>query len=165
MFFKKNQMGVIYDSAPGLPGNLFDFINAILELSGIKFTPLRIMTVSFLTVYFKGYFFLTNYFLSFLETVMKVQAPPSLYMYSKADKLISAENISKFIEDKKKLFPGAYSKSVVYEEAAHTQIYRMYPEDYLKNVREHLIVCKCDLESILNDEEDRSANELIRSKL
>lgn len=141
---------------------MFQFITAILDLSGnFKFAPMKYITVSFLVVYFKAYFFLTNYFVGFLQTVKKTEEPPALYMFSKADKLISAANIAKHIEEKRKRFPNIYLKSEVYEDAEHTMIYLKYPESYLANIREHLGVCKLNMEIMLKEADLNT----VRSKL
>jgi len=76
---------------------------------------------------------------------------PNLYMYSKADKLISYREITNFVEEKQKLFPNLYVKSVVYEDADHVLIYAKYPNDYLKNIVEHLSICNLDIKKILTE--------------
>ncbi len=135
-----------------MPGDLFGFISAILDLTGnFKFGPLKYFTTSFLVVYFKAYFFFTNYFVGFLQQIKESEEPSALYIYSKADKLISATNIAKHIAEKRVRFPNAYLKSHVYEDAEHTMIYMKYPESYLSHIKEHLNVCQLNLEGFLHE--------------
>ena len=72
-------------------------------------------------------------------------------MYSKADKLISPHEITKNIEEKRKLYPNVYVKSVIFEDADHVLIYAKYPNDYIKNVLEHISVCNLDIKKILTE--------------
>ena len=94
---------------------------------------------------------LTFNFVGFLQQIKESEEPSALYIYSKADKLISATNIAKHIAEKRVRFPNAYLKSHVYEDAEHTMIYMKYPESYLSHIKEHLNVCQLNLEGFLHE--------------
>lgn len=149
--FKQNQAGVIFDSAPGEPVEMPEFLDEIVKISGVSFRPLRSMTVTILLKYFKV--FIEDNFLNYLKTVKETILPPCLYMYTRSDKIISANKIAEFIEEKEELFPNMYSKSVVYEDGEHAMIMVKHPDDYLKQIVQHLKVCNCDLDHVryIND--------------
>ncbi len=68
---------------------------------------------------------------------------PTLFIYSKNDKLIAPENISKFIKEKKQLYPNSYLKSIVYDDPEHCMIYLKYPNEYECLIKEHIQICLC----------------------
>ena len=103
---------------------------------------------------FESYYLLGcgNDFLSrFLNTLLndKRDHIPTLFIYSKTDDLVSAENIEKFIEKRKKLFPTLKIKSMAFDKAEHVMIYQKYQEQYLKLIKEHLALC-----GLLNSRDD-----------
>jgi hypothetical protein len=163
-FFEQNQRGFIADSGFGWPANYFDLITGISNLiePQVKFKPLRFMIAFSIVNTYNGYRLIhlgKDYFANAFETMKKDARVPNLYMYSKADKLISAREITKYIDDKRKLFPNLYIKSVVYEDADHVLIYAKYPEDYLKNIIEHISACNLSVKKILSE------NKLLSAKI
>ena len=71
-------------------------------------------------------------------------------MYSKVDKLINAVEIKKFIDEKQKRYPNQYIKTVVYDDAEHVLLFLKHPDDYTKNINNHLIFSKIDMPTIFN---------------
>lgn len=163
--FMKNCVGIVYDSAPGEPGDLINFAQAIMELMGIKQAVMKYSFAAMLVAYFKIYFFFTDFFKNFIEIQLKANTPPLLFLYSKADKLIGSDKISEFVQEKKRLFPNTPIKSVVYEDAGHIMIYKKYPIDYLKHIKEHLQLCNCDLQCVLDRKPSKNNNKIESNRL
>ena len=151
-FFKTNRVGLVYDSAPGMPGDYLTLLNGATSLFAGYNKPSQYLMASLFVTFFKGYLFWSsclneqNYFTRFLHNLMLDSPPlPTLFLYSKSDKLIAPENIAKFIDQKRLLFPETHCKAVVYEEPEHCMIYLKHTDDYVKHIKEHLNVCKMDL--------------------
>ena len=156
-FFEANHRGFIADSGFGWATKYFDFINGISNLiePQVKFKPLRFLIATVIITTFNGYRLMhlgNDYFTNTFKTILSDTRPiPMLFLYSKADKLISSVEISKFIEQKRHLFPNVYIKSVVYDDADHVLLYAKYPQDYLKNIIEHIHVCNLDVKKVLTE--------------
>ncbi|XP_018007847.1 transmembrane protein 53 [Hyalella azteca] len=71
-----------------------------------------------------------------------VQEPrrvPQLFLYSDADSLIRADDVTRFWQHRKKLGVPVYTKR--WPHSAHVQHYRQYPEEYSRTV--FRFVCEC----------------------
>ena len=155
-FFEKNEKGLIADSGFGWPNNIFDLTVGIYNLleNQVKIKPIRMVIATSVVALYNAYRLVhlgNDYFANAFRTILNDKRPlPILFMYSKIDKLISSTEIARFIAKKRQLFPSQYIKSVVYEDAEHVLLYAKYPDDYLKNIIEHIGVCNLDLKQILN---------------
>lgn len=155
-FVNKNQAGLIFDSSPGLPPNqFFQFTQSVYDLietkessSTSKCLKEYILAAMFV-VFFKGYIFFqfgNDYFSKFFRNLLNDDRDhiPTLFLYSKADKLVADGNIENFIGDRRKKCPKLFIRTVVYEDADHVMIYQKYPLDYLKHIKQHLSDCNLD---------------------
>lgn len=154
-FVGRNQSGVIFDSTPGWPpSEFFQFSNSVYTLmpqKGVKEYTLAVLFVLF----FKGYCFFqfgNDYYSKFFQTLLNDQRDniPTLFVYSKIDKLVAFYNIEQFIKERKSKLPNLYIKSVSFDDAEHVMIYQKYPIDYLKLIKQHLSVCNLDLDDKLS---------------
>ena len=158
-FFVKNSSGIVYDCGIGRPGDLYKFRQAVSELTGFKQPILKYSFGLLLTAYIITFILYTDFFKIFINTLLMQKNPPLLFLYSKTDKIIGSDNISEFIKGKKGLFPMTPIRSVLYEDAEHTMIYKKYPDDYLKHIKEHLRLCNCDSEHLSNRESSKKINQ------
>jgi fermentation-respiration switch protein FrsA (DUF1100 family) len=80
-----------------------------------------------------------NYFSqSFEQIINDKRQIPSLFLYSKNDKLISYKDIQAKILLAKK---NRYVREKLYEDADHVLIYQKYQQDYLNEIKSHLKQC------------------------
>ena len=153
-FFGRNQVGLVFDSTPGWPPSQFyKFTQSVYELTGSESTKNYLIS-AMLVLLFKTYCtiqFGNDYFSRFFRTLLHDNREniPTLFLYSKADKLVDVNNIEKFVSDRKKLLPNLKIKSVVYEDAEHVMIYQKYPDDYLKHIKQHLELCNLNFKNQL----------------
>ena len=164
-FFRQNQKGLIHDSAIGLPGTRPILIQAVSDIikNNIKFAPLRyLIATSLVLTYWIKYEIIQkdrDYFTGTFNTAMNDdRLIPTLGLYSTKDRIIDPNNIAKYFENRKKLFPELYLKTVVYNDGDHTLLYPNHQEDYVKHVVDHLKYCKLDLKTALGDELYKNIN-------
>jgi hypothetical protein len=155
-FMTKNLCGFIGDSNFGFPHNPIDLFFGTVNLleSQIKSKLARILVSSTVVTTYQlyrlvklGNDYFSNGFKIMLGDNLEI---PFLFMYSKKDKLISPVEIKKFIDEKMKLHPNQYIKSIVYDDGEHVLLYLKHPEDYVRNINEHLGLCKIEMGTILN---------------
>lgn len=149
-FFTKNQTGVIFDSGIGLTVDYVKLIPGIADLVGKKSVLGYVAGITLTAIYaiLFAIFRENNYFSKGFKNYIENDARqiPTLHIYSRADKLICAKKISAFCDEKKKLYPNMYFKSVVYDDAEHVKIYMQYPEEYLQLIKEHLKVSNTEID-------------------
>ena len=155
-FMTSNLCGFIGDSNFGFPHNPIDLFFGTVNLleTQIKSKLVRILVSSTVVTTYELYRLIkfgNDYFSNAYKIMLADDLQiPFLFMYSKVDKLINAVEIKKFIDEKQKRYPNQYIKTVVYDDAEHVLLYLKHPEDYIKNINNHLIFCKIDMPTILN---------------
>jgi hypothetical protein len=151
-FFKRNHRSLIIDSAFGWTTKPLVLRAGISDLiqSQVPIQPFRFLLSSFFVTLAVGYHFLhlgEHYYKKAFDTITRDKRDvPTLMIYSKADKLISAESIEQMANARMKLYPNLYVKKVVYEDAEHVLIYVKHMDEYLNHVKEHLKLCKLDID-------------------
>ena len=68
-----------------------------------------------------------------LNDVFATFRSPQLYLYSKADQLISYEEVRGFIEERRQ--DGVKVTEKCWEDSPHVAHFRMHPEEYGRHVR------------------------------
>ena len=153
-FFKQNHKAIIFDSSPGR-GRKRDLIHAFADLikpyyGNIILRYIFSMFIIFLITINHLYHFGDTYFNQMFFILISDPRPvPCLFLYSKIDIWIYYQNITKFIETKKQMFPDIHIKSVFYEDVEHVLIYPKYPEDYVKHIDEFLGKCQIDIKTVM----------------
>jgi hypothetical protein len=151
-FFKKNHRSLIIDSAFGWPTSPLVLRAGISDLiqNQVPLQPFRFLLSSFFVTLAVSYHLLhfgEHYFKKAFDTISRDKRDvPTLMIFSKADKLISAESIDQMANARMKLYPNLYVKKVIYEDAEHVLIYVKHTEEYLKHVKEHLELCKLKID-------------------
>lgn len=154
-FMSKNMSGIICDSGYGWPHNPLELTKGVTILleNQIKNRLLSLIVatgfVFSLNVYLFSMFGKDKFSVSYRTLVNDRIEVPFLFMYSKGDKILDPVDMYNFTIAKKRLLPNLYIKSAVFEDAEHVLIYLKYPEDYTKNIVEHLKVCKIDIPSFI----------------
>lgn len=149
-FFGKNQVGTLFDSCVGLNTTYRTLIEGVAGSVGgnafIKYA-VGVSIASFVWALLP--FFPNNYYVrGFKKCTMDRRQLPSLFIYSKGDKLIDPAQIAKLCALKRETFPDMYIKQAVFEDAEHVLIYKKYPEQYVELIKEHLKVCDLDMTKI-----------------
>lgn len=157
-FFRMNQKSAIYDSCPGWPHSPLKLLIGLENLmqNQVPLSPVRYLIASGLVgvagLYHMGQFGKHYYSNGFEAVSGDKRLVPSLFMYSTQDKLISAESVSRFVEEKRS--HGAYVDAKIYDDSEHCMIYLKHADDYSNRVKKHLVTCECDLESVLRSNDD-----------
>jgi hypothetical protein len=146
-FFGKNQVGTIFDSCVGLNHPFWPLIQGIAgSINANVFVRYSIAVALSSAVSALLPFFPNNYFVrAFRTCTMDQRKLPTLFIYSKGDKLIDPKQIANWIEVKRKAFPDMYIKTSVFDDAEHVLIFKRYPDQYVELIKEHLRVCEADL--------------------
>ena len=155
-FMTSNLCGFIGDSNFGFPHNPIDLFFGTVNLleTQIKSKLVRILVSSTVVTTYELYRLIkfgNDYFSNAYKIMLADDLQiPFLFMYSKVDKLINAVEIKKFIDEKQKRYPNQYIKTVVYDDAEHVLLFLKHPDDYTKNINNHLIFSKIDMPTIFN---------------
>ena len=152
-FFLPNRKGMIFDSSTGhLKSNFFGsikFANIVLE-GQIKTTALRWIVVIFFCILLEIYkiFKDDDYYQNSINYYLKKDdlMMPTLFMYSKKDKISPHDIITKNIEIRKQNFPQQDISSVLFETGEHVKIYVEHSETYLELIEEHIKKCGLGLD-------------------
>ncbi|XP_064077947.1 transmembrane protein 53-like [Macrobrachium nipponense] len=141
-----NVRGCIFDSTPA-PRRIFTAATAIYEV-----TPgsvwMKLCASLGMVIYLVGWGVL-----SVLWTIISGKLPkhppwalveeqsrcPQLFLYSKADKLISSDDVDFFIAERQKL--GIPVMAKCWTDSQHVQHYRQYPDEYTNSVYNFLTTC------------------------
>lgn len=156
-FFKLNHRTDILDSAIGWPVPGYKLLGGMADLLSLHYdNPVKRYSAAFaIVILYEAYYYANfgnDYFSKAYETInYDSRCLPTLSMYSKGDKLISAKSIAKMIRIRRKAYPNIYIKEVVFEDADHVLLYPKYPEEYVKHIHDHLNYCKLDLKSVLKE--------------
>ena len=153
-FISKNQVGVIFDSGPGKITGFFKLISGIHDIlkTEVKVKSVRFLIAAVLASTFTSYFYLkfdNEHVSDSIRVVLSDDRElPVLVLYSKNDKLVSAEKIEEFVDKKQKLQPENVNiRSYNFENADHAMIYLKYPREYVQHIKEHLKICKIELKN------------------
>jgi hypothetical protein len=126
-FFKNNHKALIYDSAPGWPQSPLKLVTGISDLNKqqIKNSVVRHTISSLIVLYALSYHFVQfgNHYFTRMYNALRddPRCVPTLSMFSKADKLLSSDNMQQQVEQRKLKQPNLYLKSVVFEDAEHVR--------------------------------------------
>lgn len=133
----KNHIGLIYDSTLCKPINLMDYSKAIMDHMGISLTPIKYLSASVMSTFFKIYMYFMNYLTddNFFKQILNIKIPSVLFLSSDSDGNDSIEQISNFIMEKKTIYPELYIKLAVYNNRF----------DYNGYIKEHFQLCKSDI--------------------
>jgi hypothetical protein len=150
--FMFNQRGQIFDSGMGWVHGyfqLYEGLNNLLETEFKSEIVKRLVSANICLILF-GYTVITlnnNYFTNAFQRVIddKRKDIATLYLYSRADKLISHHDITKKYDERLQILKNyninSYIKSVIYDDADHVLIYAKHTDNYLKQIKQHLKVC------------------------
>jgi len=150
-FLGENQQGIVFDSALGMPVPFKQLASGIADLVGGNKGAFMLALGSVFGVIaacavavYKKMIIPNDYFSKSFRKYNErdTRHLPTLYVYSKADCLISPGEIEKMIDERRQLYPRDYIKSGVFEDAEHVLIFRKYPERYVELIKEHLKVCQ-----------------------
>ncbi|KAK8734264.1 hypothetical protein OTU49_006095 [Cherax quadricarinatus] len=138
--------GIIFDSTPS-PRRLYSGVRAVYGAT--QGSVWKKIFASFgMALYMLSYGIL-----SVLWTIISGKLPkhppwalvedparcPQLFLYSRADKLISSDDVEFFITERQKLGVPVVAKC--WADSPHVQHYRMYPEEYRESVYSFLSLC------------------------
>jgi hypothetical protein len=139
---KANIKCLIHDSGPGDSKDYFDSIKNIVKLVEKNVKNIYVATLITVIGLVAGLFkyMRTNYLNETMNRLAKdANGIPTLFLYSKTDRLISHENVSAFIAKRKEVLPDLKINSCVFEDSEHVSHYVTHKDVYLTKVKEHLI--------------------------
>ena len=152
-FFNQNRKGLIFDSANGLTTDFFTFMknaNSIFEAQ-LKYKILS-WPVGFLFAVLNQIFYSgdDNYFARYIQTYSTNDRKevPTLFIYSKEDKIICHLKVAKNIEERRRNFPSQDITEFVFENGDHVKLLPKHRDKYLELVKEHLKKCNLQIEKI-----------------
>ena len=157
-FFARNHKCLIVDSAFGWSNSPLFLVKAIADLVHVNVrmvAPLRYLIAGVFTVIASLYHMVhlgDHYYSRAFRTIRDdKRLVPTLALLTRADKLIPIEEMLRFYETRRSLYPTQTVKTVVYDDGEHVKLFAKHTDDYLRHVHEHLVTCGIDIKKMLAD--------------
>ncbi len=139
-FMKSSIKCLIHDSGPGLNKDYLDTIeNVAKSVKNVRNTSTS--TIGSVAEVITGMvkYMRDDYVNATMERLAKdPNKIPTLFLYSKADRLISHEEVTRFIEKRKEFLPDVNIESVLFDDSEHVSHFVQHRDEYLAKLKEHL---------------------------